>query len=202
MSWRNGKNTGCPVRLVVIFKNYFFVWLNFTVESVNCLLFLKNLENTFLQFDLQKNFVKHIENLPQHLSEKFIGDNLLIIDIALRNWDLSVSPRALLKLSIIVIALVQKSLSCPSLAICLSRQDGGIALSAFPNNKTSELGSLLHAVPLMLNVKQGSCKYEYWSHWFYSTRNRTPIPPDKNQTLYPTWPSDRYKYRNAFKINL
>ena len=29
---------------------------------------------------LQKNFVKRIENLPQHLSEKFIGDNLLIND--------------------------------------------------------------------------------------------------------------------------
>ena len=35
--------------------------------------------------DLQKNFVKRIENLPQHLSEKFIGDNLLINDIALKN---------------------------------------------------------------------------------------------------------------------
>ena len=38
----------------------------------------------------EKNFVKHIENLPQHLSEKFIGDNLSITDIALRNWDLSI----------------------------------------------------------------------------------------------------------------
>ena len=76
------EKTWCPLRLVVIFKNYFFVWLNFTAESVNCSLFLKNLEKTFLQFDLQKNFVKHIKNLPQHLSEKFIGDNLSIIDIA------------------------------------------------------------------------------------------------------------------------
>ena len=79
------EKTRCPLRLAVIFKNYFFLWLNFTAESVNCSL-LKNLEKTFLQFDLQtKNFVKHIENLPQHLSEKFIGDNLSIIDIALRN---------------------------------------------------------------------------------------------------------------------
>ena len=38
----------------------------------------------------KKNFVKHIENLPQHLSEKFIGDSLSITDIALRNWDLSI----------------------------------------------------------------------------------------------------------------
>ena len=80
------EKTRCPLRLAVIFKNYFFVWLNFTAESVNCSLFLKNLEKTFLQFDLQtKNFVKHIENLPQHLSERLIGDNLSIIDIAFRN---------------------------------------------------------------------------------------------------------------------
>ena len=80
------EKTRCPLRLAVIFKNYFFVRLNFTAESVNCSLFLKNLEKTFLQLDLQtKNFVKHIKNLPQHLSEKFIGDKLSIIDIALRN---------------------------------------------------------------------------------------------------------------------
>ena len=58
-----------------------------------------------MQSDLQKKFVKHIENLPQHLLEKFIGDNLSIIDIA----------QGSLKLSIIVIVLVQKSLLCPSL---------------------------------------------------------------------------------------
>ena len=83
------EKTRCPLRLVVVFKNYFFVRLNFTAESVNCSL-LKNLEKTFLQFDLQKklcqtSLVKHIKNLPQYLSEKFIGDDLSIIDIALRN---------------------------------------------------------------------------------------------------------------------
>ena len=78
------EKTPCPLRLVLIFKNYFFVWLNFTAGSVNCSLFVKNLEKTFLQYDFPKKiFVKHIENL--HLSEKFIGDNLSIIDIALRN---------------------------------------------------------------------------------------------------------------------
>ena len=43
-------------------------------------------------FDLQekKKFVKHIETLPQHLSEKFIGDNLSITDIDFRNLDLSI----------------------------------------------------------------------------------------------------------------
>ena len=84
------EKTRCPLRLVVIFKNYFFVRLHFSAESVNCSLFLKNLEKTFLQLDLQKKTSKHIENLPQHLSEKFIGDNLSIIDIALRNLDLSI----------------------------------------------------------------------------------------------------------------
>ena len=90
MSWRYGKTTRCPLKFVVISENYLFVLFNFTAESVNCSLFLKNLEKTFLQFDLQKDFVKHIENLPQHLSEKFIGDNLSITDIALKNWDLSI----------------------------------------------------------------------------------------------------------------
>ena len=45
---------------------------------------------TFLQCDLQKYFVKRFENLPQHLSEKFIGDNLSITDIALKNCYLSI----------------------------------------------------------------------------------------------------------------
>ena len=86
MSWRFGKNTRCPLRIIVILNNYFFVLLNFTAKSANCFLFLKNLEKTFWKFDLQnKNFVKHINNLSQHLSEKLIGDNLSITDIALRN---------------------------------------------------------------------------------------------------------------------
>ena len=68
------EKTRCPLRLVV----NFFVWLNFTAESVNCSLFLKNAEKTFCNSTYEKNFVKHIENLPQHLSEKFIGDNLSI----------------------------------------------------------------------------------------------------------------------------
>ena len=48
------EKTRCPLRLAVIFKNYFFVWLNFTAESVNWSLFLKNAEKNILQFDLQK----------------------------------------------------------------------------------------------------------------------------------------------------
>ena len=48
------EKTRCPLRLVAVFKNYFFARLNFTTESVNSSLFLKNLEKIFLQFDLQK----------------------------------------------------------------------------------------------------------------------------------------------------
>ena len=44
----------------------------------------QSIKTLFLQFDLQKNFVKHVENSPQHLSEKFIGDNLSITDVVLR----------------------------------------------------------------------------------------------------------------------
>ena len=66
----------------------------------------------------------------------------------------------------------------------------------------------LHAIrialsPLMLNVMQGSDKYQFLSHWFNPTLNRTPILPFQKQTLYPighlggnnffwftsTWPS-------------
>ena len=97
------EKTRCSLRLVIS-KNYFFVWLNFTAKSTNCSL-SKSRKNIFAIRFTKKNFVKHIENLPQYLSGKFVGDNL------------SVSPRAFLKLSIIVIALVQKGLSCPSLGV-------------------------------------------------------------------------------------
>ena len=42
------------------------------------LFFLEKSAKIFLQFDFQKNFIEHIENLPQHLLEKYIGDNLSI----------------------------------------------------------------------------------------------------------------------------
>ena len=65
------------------FKTPLFVLFNAKAEFLKCFLFLKNLKKHF--YDLtykKKNFVKHIENLPQNLSEKFIGDNLSIIGIA------------------------------------------------------------------------------------------------------------------------
>ena len=76
-----------PIRLKSCcnFKKPLFVLLNATAKSVNCSFFLKNLEKRFCNLTYKKKFVNHIENLPQHLSEKFIGDNSSITDIALRN---------------------------------------------------------------------------------------------------------------------
>ena len=37
---------------------------------------------------------------------------------------------------------------------------GEIPLSAFPDGTTSKLVGFLHTIPLMLNVKQGSCEYQ------------------------------------------
>ena len=57
-------------------KKSHLVLFNATAESVSCSLFLKNLEKQFCNSICQKqNFVKHIENLPQHSSEKFIRYN-------------------------------------------------------------------------------------------------------------------------------
>ena len=74
-------------KVMLQFKKLLFVLFNPTAEYVNCSLFLKNLEKHFcdLTYKKKKLFVKHIENLPQHLLEKFIGDNSSITDIALRN---------------------------------------------------------------------------------------------------------------------
>ena len=69
-----GKNTRCPLGLVVILKNYFFVLLNFTAESVNCSL-LKNPEKTFLQFDLQKKTLSNTLKIYRNIYRK----NLLAI---------------------------------------------------------------------------------------------------------------------------
>ena len=66
-------------------KTSLFVLFNATAESVSSSLFLKNVETHFCNVICKKNFVKHIGNLPQHLSKKFIGYNLSITDIALKN---------------------------------------------------------------------------------------------------------------------
>ena len=67
------------------FKKNFCVSFNATAESVNCSPFFYKCRKHFCNLTHKKNFVKHIENLPQHLSERFVGDNLSITDIAIRN---------------------------------------------------------------------------------------------------------------------
>ena len=47
----------------------------------------------------------------------------------------------------------------------------GISLSAFSKGATSKHGGLFHTVPLMLNVKQGNCEYQFLSHSFDPTLN-------------------------------
>ena len=75
----------CVPKVQLLVKISLFVLFNATAKSVNCSLFLKNLETHFCNVTCKKNFVKRIQNLSQHLSEKFIGDNLPITDIALKN---------------------------------------------------------------------------------------------------------------------
>ena len=126
MSWRYGKNTRCPLRLVVILKNYLFVLFNFTAESVNCSLLQKNLEKTLLQFDLQKKILSSTLKTYRNIYRKNLSAIIYRLPISLKEieiYRLSVSPRTFLKLSIIVIALVQKGLSCPSLCVGLSGID-------------------------------------------------------------------------------
>ena len=67
------EKTRCPLRLVVIFKNYFFAWLNFTRESVNCSLFLKNAEKNILQFDLPKKTSSNTSKIYRNIYRKNVS---------------------------------------------------------------------------------------------------------------------------------
>ena len=96
-------------------KTCLFVLFNAKAESVNYSLFLKNVKTLFCRVICKKNCVKHIENLPQHLSAIIYR-----LPIAFKKTEIYrflVSPNGFLTLSIIVIALVQKGLSCPSLYV-------------------------------------------------------------------------------------
>ena len=77
------EKTRCPLRLVVIFKNYFSVWLNFTAESVNCSLFLKNLEKTFLQFDLQRKTSSNTSKVYRNIYRKNLSAIIYRLSISL-----------------------------------------------------------------------------------------------------------------------
>ena len=61
-------------------------------------------------------------------------------------------------------------------------------LSQRHNRYTCRL--VLHTVPLMLSVKQGSCEYQFSSHWFDPTRNQTQVYSSRDGRSIPTRPSE------------
>ena len=63
--------------------------------------------------------------------------------------------------------------------------------SAFAKGTTSKVAGLLHTIPLMLNVKQESCKYQFLSHLFDRTRNRTLEFTNPEADALSIRPSDR-----------
>ena len=46
------------------------------------------------------------------------------------------------------------------------------------NKQTGRL--VLHIAPLMLSIKQESCEYQFYSHWFDPTRNQTQVYSSRN----------------------
>ena len=67
---------------------------------------------------------------------------------------------------------------------------------AFPTAQQVNLPTC-STVPLMLNVKQVSCEYQFSSHWFDPTRNGTRVyrsrgRPTLGRRFYPTASSERY----------
>ena len=89
---------------------------------MNSFIFLKNLEKIFLQFDLKKTTSSNTLEIYRSIYRKNLSAIIYRLSISLKEiqiYRLSVSPRAFLKLSLIVIALVQKGLSCPSLPILI-----------------------------------------------------------------------------------
>ena len=76
------EKTRCPLRLVAIFKNYFFVWFNFTAESVNCSFFEK-CKKTFLQFDLQKITSSNTSKIYRNIYRKNLSAILYQLSISI-----------------------------------------------------------------------------------------------------------------------
>ena len=59
--------------IVAILNNVSLIRLMPQQEFVDCSHSLKNLEKYFCNLTSKKKLVKHIENLPQHSSEKFVN---------------------------------------------------------------------------------------------------------------------------------
>ena len=83
--------------------------------------FLEKSRKTFLQYDLQEKF-SNTSKIYRNIYCKNLSAIIYRLPISPKEieiYRLSASPRVFLKLSIIVIALVQKGLSCPLLPVCL-----------------------------------------------------------------------------------
>ena len=97
-----------------------FALFDATAESVICSLILISLEKRFCNNDLQKKTSSSISKVYRDIFQKNLLAIFYRLPISLYEieiYGLSVSPRAFLKLLIIVIALVQKGFSSPSLGI-------------------------------------------------------------------------------------
>ena len=88
------------------FKKSHYVLFSAAADSVNCSLFLKNLEKRMCN-KLQNKTSSDTLKIYRYIYRK----NLSITDIKINRY----RPRLLGNYRFIVIALVQKSLSCPSL---------------------------------------------------------------------------------------
>ena len=120
MSWHYGKNTRCPLNLVAIFKKSLFVLFHATAEPVNHSVFWKNLQKHFCNLIYKKKTSSNTLKIYRNIYRKNLSVIIYRLPISLQEMEiyrLSVSPRAFLKSSIIVIAVVQKGLSCPSLCV-------------------------------------------------------------------------------------
>ena len=90
---------------------------------MNCSLFLKNLEKHFCNLTYKKKTSPNTLKIYRNIYRKSLSAIIYRLPILLQEieiYRLSVSPRAFLKISIIVIALVQKGSSCLSLIKCNS----------------------------------------------------------------------------------
>ena len=144
VSWRYGKNTRCPLSLVAIFKKSLFVLFNATAESVNYSVFWKNVQKHFCNLIYKKKTSWNTLKIYRNFYRKNLSAIMYRLTISLQEIEifrLLVSPRAFLKLSIIVIAVVQKGLSCPSLGIVASK--GGYEVSLKDENEIARAKFLI-----------------------------------------------------------
>ena len=106
-------------------KKSLFVLFNATAESVNSSFLSKNHKKHFSNLTYQKKTSSNTLKIYPNIYRKNLSAIIYQLPISLQEikiYRLSLSPRAFLKLWIIIIALVQKGLSCPSLVVTISER--------------------------------------------------------------------------------